>query len=188
MKTLIISLSMLLLASCAREAEDKAQASSPTPPGPLVITEYVAKGSTQENEFGKTSDWLEISNQSKQVISLGEGWFLTDDQSNQEKFMMPAIDLAPGEHLIVWCDKETAGNDVHANFKLSSEKDVVALYHRSPQKGDLQLVDWVSIEPHPPGQSLMLNRDSWEICSDPSPGNANYVSSSSLLSSNDPAG
>ena len=62
-------------------------------PGP-VITEFVAcnKASLLDAE-GDSPDWIEICNPTGETLDL-DGWFLTDDVNDLEKWELPALQLA----------------------------------------------------------------------------------------------
>jgi len=98
--------------------------------GNVLITEFMAKNdSSFTNETGNTYDWIEIYNPETNDINLG-GWFLTDDISNFSKWMFPDTNFPAKSYLIIFAsdkDKNTAGKELHTNFKLSSDGEFLAL-------------------------------------------------------------
>ena len=95
-----------------------------------IITEFLASNSGElEDSDGDSSDWIEIHNPTSQSFSL-DGWSLTDDASDLDRWTFPAIDLAAGESLVVFAsdkDRSVAGEELHTDFKLSSGGEYLAL-------------------------------------------------------------
>ena len=95
-----------------------------------VITEFLASNATGiTDENGDTSDWIEIHNPDTEAISLAN-WSLTDDTTNLTKWTLPDVNIAAGEYLVVFAsnkDRTIPGNELHTNFKLSSEGEYLAL-------------------------------------------------------------
>jgi len=87
----------------------------------LVINEIMSSNSsTIYDEDGDASDWIEIYNNSPSQVNL-EGYFLSDDSLNIEKWQFGDAVINPGEYLIVFAsDKDTNLNYWHTNFKLSA--------------------------------------------------------------------
>lgn len=101
---------------------------------PLIISEFVATGSTGLiDEDGDSSDWLEIYNQSSSPVNLS-GWALTDDPNNLQKWTFPDISLDAGQYLVVFASGKdrkpaTANPTLHTNFRLSQTGEFLALYN-----------------------------------------------------------
>jgi hypothetical protein len=53
------------------------------------------------DEDGDYSDWLEIRNNGPSPANIG-GYGITNDPLVPFKWVMPAYDLAPGEHKLIW--------------------------------------------------------------------------------------
>ena len=68
----------------------------------LKITEFLAANDNGlTDEFGESSDWIEIENTSSSATDLSQ-WFLTDDLDNLERWAFPAgTTLAAGARLII---------------------------------------------------------------------------------------
>ena len=114
----------------------------------IQINELLAVNSTiaHDPDFGEFSDFLELRNTATAPIDLS-GYTLTDDPDETNKWMLPALTLAPGELLLVWtdgldkCPGDTAfvayKNAVatmaalHAGFRLSGDGEYLGLF--SPQ-------------------------------------------------------
>jgi hypothetical protein len=96
----------------------------------LLISEFLADNQTNRIDAdGDHSDWIEIYNASDETISL-KGWYLTDDFRNFKQWMFPIAELEPGQFLLVWASGKNRTNwvdDLHTNFKLSSEGEYLAL-------------------------------------------------------------
>lgn len=96
-----------------------------------LITEFMASNSsTLFDEDADSSDWIEIFNPDSFAVDLG-GHFLTDDAANLTKWQFPTpTSLAPSQHLLVFAsdkDRSLSGAQLHANFKLASDGEYLAL-------------------------------------------------------------
>ena len=98
--------------------------------GRMLITEFVASNDDSiDDEDGDSSDWIELMNVGDDTVNL-EGWHLTDDVEDLNKWEFPAIDVAPGRYLLVFAsgkDRDALGSNLHTNFRLSSSGDYLAL-------------------------------------------------------------
>ncbi|MEC9054575.1 MAG: lamin tail domain-containing protein, partial [Verrucomicrobiota bacterium] len=96
----------------------------------LVISEFMASNQDSlTDEDGDTEDWIEILNPGETAVRL-DGWFLTDDQANLNKWSFPDLNLGPGEHLVVFASSKNRfdpGGELHTNFKLTSSGEYLAL-------------------------------------------------------------
>ncbi len=98
-------------------------------PGP-VINEFVAcnKDSLRDKD-GESSDWLELFNPTDEVIDL-DGWYLTDDMNDLEKWELPSIQLAPGGYRVIFAsgknERDPAG-ELHTSFSLRADGESLAL-------------------------------------------------------------
>lgn len=103
--------------------------------GDLLISEFMARNeSTLENSFGEYADWVELRNDSDQSVDL-MGWALANDQQLTNPWTIPASHiLEPGEFAIVWAsdrNQVTPAGEMHANFKLKSDGEFLALVNPS---------------------------------------------------------
>ncbi|MCP4189028.1 MAG: hypothetical protein GY768_00205 [Planctomycetaceae bacterium] len=94
----------------------------------LIISEFMASNrGTLNDDDRESSDWIEIFNQGAETQQL-EGWHLTDDSAELEKWTFPAASLGPQEHLIVFASgKDRTAKELHTNFRLSSGGDFLSL-------------------------------------------------------------
>ena len=68
----------------------------------VVISEFLASNvSGLTDEDGENSDWIELSNLSGGTIDL-DGWSLTDNADDLQRWVIPEVILAPGEKLVVF--------------------------------------------------------------------------------------
>ncbi len=85
-----------------------------------VITEFMASGSEAPVAAdGSTPDWIEIHNPDEVTVNL-EGYALSDDAEQVQKWLLPSVSLEPGGYLIVFAsgDDVREGNEWHTNFQL----------------------------------------------------------------------
>jgi hypothetical protein len=96
----------------------------------LGISEFLAiNDGGLADEDGTRPDWIEIHNAGPATADLA-GWHLTDNALNLAKWTFPATNLAAGGYLIVFAsgkDRATAGQPLHANFKLDEMGEYLAL-------------------------------------------------------------
>ena len=96
----------------------------------ILISEFLALNDGGiADEDGERSDWVEIQNRSASTLSL-DGWYLTDVAIEPFKWRLPAVQLSPGESLLVFAsgkDRAEAGSELHANFRLSGDGEYLAL-------------------------------------------------------------
>jgi len=103
----------------------------------LIINEFVARNNSETplrngellDEDGDASDWIEIYNPSDDAINL-DGWFLTDDADDLEKWEFPAVEISRGGFLVVFAsgkDRRDADGQLHTNFQLRAGGEFLAL-------------------------------------------------------------
>lgn len=92
---------------------------------PIRINEISAGNSIYINDYYKKNDWIELYNTTGEAIDVS-GMYLSDNRSNPQKYQISAegsmastIIPAYGR-LIVWCDKLSPVNQLHAPFKLDN--------------------------------------------------------------------
>lgn len=114
----------------------------------ILINEWMANNTHTLIHPSATTfpDWFELYNPSPVAVDLS-GFFLTDNLSDKTKCSIPAgTRIGPGGFLLVWADNNLAQNgaqdELHANFQLSKQGEVIGLY--SPSGA---LVDSVSFGP-----------------------------------------
>ncbi|MHC4204386.1 MAG: lamin tail domain-containing protein [Planctomycetota bacterium] len=105
----------------------------------LIINEFVARNDSEPplrngellDEDGDASDWIEIYNPSDEAINL-DGWFLTDDADDLEKWEFPAVEISRGRFLVVFAsgkNRRDADGQMHTNFQLRAGGEFLALVH-----------------------------------------------------------
>lgn len=68
----------------------------------VLITEWMAvNGTSPVDNFAETSDWIEIHNSGEEHVNLN-GWKLTDDPADLEKWGFPEHTIDPGGYLVVF--------------------------------------------------------------------------------------
>lgn len=89
--------------------------------GDLVINELMASNATTvTDQDGEYDDWVELYNNSSQTVSL-DNLYMSDDPTDLLAWQFPSgITIAPGEYLIVWCDKDEDQVGLHADLKFSA--------------------------------------------------------------------
>ncbi|MGE5609608.1 MAG: CotH kinase family protein, partial [Bacillota bacterium] len=95
-----------------------------------LISEFMANnGHTLTDKDGDYSDWIEIQNPTSNPLNL-DGYFLTDDPNQLNKWRIPATTLAPGGYTLVFAsgkDLAVAGQQLHTNFSLNDAGEYLAL-------------------------------------------------------------
>jgi fibronectin type 3 domain-containing protein len=96
----------------------------------LCISEFLAvNDSTVDDYVNRFSDWIEIHNTSNDDIDLA-GYYLTDDTLALTQWQFPSVNLASGDHLLVWASGDNLtdpASELHTNFKLTSGGEYLAL-------------------------------------------------------------
>jgi hypothetical protein len=140
------------------------------PGSDLVLNELMADNvATLPDESGEYDDWVELVNRGSAPLSLA-GYFLGPSPEDPWAFALPAATLQPGEHLLVWCDKDTSQGPLHAPFKLAKSGDRLLLSTRDA------IVDTVTYDPLATDRSWARLPDgtgAWQDCASPSPRAAN---------------
>lgn len=96
----------------------------------LYINELMSSNdNTITDSAGEFDDWVEIYNPGNSPVDLS-GMFLSDKANNLSKWNFPnGSAIAAQDYLIVWCDEDGDKDQdgLHANFKLSSNGEYIAL-------------------------------------------------------------
>jgi CotH kinase protein/Lamin Tail Domain len=82
--------------------------------------------SDQDTDF---ADWIEIYNPDVAPVSLAK-WYLTNKASNLTKWKIPAVTLAPGGYLVIFCSEKNYTDPTKplaTSFNLSTSGGYVAL-------------------------------------------------------------
>lgn len=123
----------------------------------IRINEIVSSNSTFEDEDQDTPDWLELYNFGSEDIQL-QGWSLTDDIQDPQKWQFPSFKLDKNAYLLVFAsDKDrvnVADRSFHTNFKIASAGETIYLYDAANQ-----LVDSLQTFDLPSDVSYGINED-----------------------------
>lgn len=104
----------------------------------IVINEIM---SDNENSIldssGDTPDWIELYNRGTSIINL-EGYYLSDDKDDLQKWTFPAVTIAPNSFLLIFASgKDLIGiSSIHTNFKISAEGEKIYLSNSQEIKID----------------------------------------------------
>ncbi len=142
----------------------------------IVINEVMSDNENiLEDNFGETSDWIELYNSSSETIEL-EGFYLSDGADNLERWQFPSQEIAGNGFLLIFASDNNLEEPVlHTNFKLSSNGEGLYL---SDAQGTI--VDFIEIPPL--DNDISYGRqtdgaDNWVYFDAPSPANSNDGSS-----------
>lgn len=106
---------------------------------PIAINEIMASNeATIADNAGEYEDWIEVYNYGADPIYLGDK-YLSDNQNDPTKWLMPDRWIGPGEFVLFWADDDVSQGDHHANFKLSKSGEFVGLFDN--QSSGFGLVD-----------------------------------------------
>ena len=150
-------------------ADEGADASA----SPLRISEVMASNASAHRDAGGAfCDWVELVNTGAQLENVG-GFRLVDGENVLAPLTLPDIALAPGEHLVIYCDGEernVPGGELHAPFRIDADGAALALYDT-----DGALADAVDVPAL--NANEVYRRDEatgvWEISGEYTPGLAN---------------
>jgi hypothetical protein len=140
----------------------------------LRINEFMAQNTaTIQDPTGEWADWLEIFNPGTDTIRL-EGFGLTDDYSDLHQWVFPDTFITPAGFLLIWCDEDEGDAGIHANFKLSTGGEQVAISDIDGYGG--MILDSASFGQQTPDVSYARGCDGstvWGFNGTPSPGVTN---------------
>ncbi len=107
---------------------------SPTSVATLVVNEYVSSGSLQTNEYGTSSDWMEIYNPNETPYTIpADSVFITNDSTAKDKFALVQQTISPHGFLLIWCDalNKTTPVQIHSSFKLTAAGSFIGIYKKT---------------------------------------------------------
>ena len=95
----------------------------------VVINEFMASNATViQDPQGAYPDWIELYNKTNDAISLN-GWFLTDDPAEIDKWEFSDATIEPNGYLLIWADDDEEDVEgIHTNYKLSKDGEYIGLY------------------------------------------------------------
>ena len=146
------------------------------PPVQLYINEVLSSNdSSEQDEDGDYSDWVEIWNPGAEAVDL-TGWGLSDSVSNPFKWTFGDVTIQAGEFLVVWASNKnrpavTNGNQLHTSFAISAGGETILL-----TQPDGTRIDEFAPIAIPTDYSLGRQPDGtgpWKYFADHTPGAAN---------------
>lgn len=99
---------------------------------PVKINEVSASNDMYVNDYFKKDDWIELYNTTDKSIDIA-GMYITDNETSPQKFQIPANDvqntiIPPYGHLVIWASKrQSTGEQIHTNFKLSNDDGSIVM-------------------------------------------------------------
>ncbi|MEW6156102.1 MAG: lamin tail domain-containing protein [Verrucomicrobiota bacterium] len=104
---------------------------------------------------GEREPWIELFNSGDATVPLDE-MALTTSWNEPARWRFPAgLSIGPGQFLLVWCDgepNETAGAELHTNFRLAAADGFVALTTATAQ--GWQALDYIRYAAVPSDKSI----------------------------------
>ncbi|MCC7245756.1 MAG: chitobiase/beta-hexosaminidase C-terminal domain-containing protein, partial [Saprospiraceae bacterium] len=142
----------------------------------VVINEYSCANLSQfEDSYMEHEDWIELYNTSSSDSAHIQGWYLSDDDDEPTKFLIPnhnSLVIPPNGFLRIWCSGRNGffAGALHTSFKLTQTKNKAEhLILADPTGTALQDV---KVEKTQISQSRCRVTDGaaeWRICSTPTP-------------------
>ncbi len=142
----------------------------------LIINEVMTfNDSYMVQNQGQYYDWIELKNDSKDPILLGN-YYLATSPKNPLRQQLPDVVLEPGEVYVVYAsgeNKYSTETYFHCNFKLDSEQESLYLY-KFDSFGAPKFVDGCVLKDIPYGYSYGRGSEGWFVyISEPTPGDKN---------------
>ncbi|MCR5664822.1 MAG: CotH kinase family protein [Oscillospiraceae bacterium] len=157
----------------------------PIPEAPARLSELMASNKAAlKDADGDFPDWIELVNDGEEERSL-EGFWLSDEKKNPQKWQFPAVVLQPGERLIVFCSgKDRREGELHTNFSLNSDGETLLL--SSPEGQELWRRSYSDCGAD---QSVIWEEEGAVLCDFPTPGYPNNEAGrEAFLAANDTHG
>lgn len=139
-------------------------------PGDILISEVMAgEQLLLPDAWGEFSDWVELYNTTDRPVSL-DGWYLSDDPAQPDKWMIRNLTLQPGEYRVIRCSgrgTEAAG-ELHSDFSLAAAGEDLVLTSRLGN-----VVDAVTFPETPAHHCVTFAQGQAALSGYPTPGYAN---------------
>ena len=131
LKYILCAAAVALLAGCSDAAVSDGTDAN------VVINEVMSSNSVYAPASdGGCYDWVELKNAGAAAVSLG-GWYLSDEPDDPLKWKMPDVSVEPGDLLLIYLSGESGfGDELHANFKLSSAGETLVLSDKFGKTAD----------------------------------------------------
>ncbi|MDZ4683378.1 MAG: CotH kinase family protein [Saprospiraceae bacterium] len=144
-------------------------------PAQVIINEFSASNKSDfADNFGDFEDWVELHNTSASAVNL-EGWYLSDDPDDPEKYQFPNISIPAGGFQVVFCsDRDViVGQNVHTSFKLTQTKqESIVLSDAGGNVVSSVQMTAVTQSNHSRGRKTD-GSNIWAVFADPTPGQSN---------------
>ena len=96
---------------------------------PFISEIVAANDKTLKDNFGETSDWIELHNPGDAPANL-LGWGLSDEMESPLKWTFPDVSILPGDFLLVHASGNNIadpGRPLHTSFRLSRAGEFLGL-------------------------------------------------------------
>ena len=140
----------------------------------ISINEVMASNATTiTDEDGDFEDWIELHNYGGEPVNL-DGFGLSDNYDSPFKWVLPEVNLAPGEFILIWAsgkNRNDPGAPMHTNYSISAAGEEVILTHYNGTRIDelipTNIPTDISYGRYPDGTGI------WFYFDEPTPGAAN---------------
>ncbi|MCK5841097.1 MAG: CotH kinase family protein [Candidatus Sabulitectum sp.] len=146
----------------------------------LVVNEIMALNTvTISDDWGRTSDWIEVYNGTGYAIDAGVLVFFESDSSAAVEWSVPRGTMIPsGGFILLWADGDTWKGGTHLPFRLSGGGDSFKLGRIVPGNGDtstISTLEQVQFDNQMPDVSFGRFPDGgeWRILETATPGYSN---------------
>ena len=149
--------------------------SEKTVEGPIVINEVAVENFSYyyTTDEAECTDYVEIKNISSVPVNIGS-YYISDDLDDLKQYKLPDNELAPGELMVILCDKSLAsgtGGYYVAPFSLNSENERLYI---SDESGSI--IDFTSLKdiPYMGSYGRMSGENGYFYFDRQTPGEENY--------------
>lgn len=93
----------------------------------IIINEFCSSNeSILIDNFGNSSDWIELYNNNNQPVNL-LNYALSDDSNELRKWILPEVIIPAHNYLIIFASGNTDTNELHTNFKIKQSGEAIYL-------------------------------------------------------------
>ena len=130
------------------------------------------------DEYKQYNDWIEILNSGTESVDIG-GLYITNRLDSPGLYQIPTntpthTTLGPGEHRIIWADRDTGQGPLHLSFNLNKGGCVVGI--SADGKTFIDHTDTiVMIDPNLSAGRYPDGNGTWRIFDSPTPGKLNSL-------------
>ncbi|MDP6687830.1 MAG: CotH kinase family protein [Acidobacteriota bacterium] len=96
---------------------------------PFISEIVAANDRTLKDDFGETSDWVELYNPGETAANL-LGWGLSDEPESPMKWVFPGVSIPPGEFMVIHASGNNIaepGKPLHTSFRLARAGEFLGL-------------------------------------------------------------